>query len=290
VAVAAPHAALIEQRLKALELLVVCDAFHNETSAHAHVLLPVFQWAEEEGTMTNLEGRVIRRRVVSRAPVGPLSDLEILRELATRLGCGEKFAFRDTEAVFNEFRRATAGGPADYSGITYAKIAANDGVCWPCPSEDHPGTPHMFAERFHHADGRAQFFAVEHRAAGEEPNAEFPLYFTTGRYKEHYNSGAQTRQVGKLLAAQPLPRLEVHPRLARRHRIVTGSRVTVESRRAKVEFVAEVTPDVRPDTLFAPFHWGGRAAANLLTSTALDPTSRMPEFKLTAVRIAGVKS
>jgi assimilatory nitrate reductase catalytic subunit len=147
----------------------------------------------------------------------------------------------------------------------------------------------MFTERFHHADGRAKFFAVEHRAAGEEPDAAFPLFFTTGRYKEHYNSGAQTRQVGKLHAAQPVPRLEIHPRLARRHRVVTGSRVTVESRRGKVEFAAEVTADIRADTLFAPFHWGGRAAANLLTSGHLDPTSRMPEFKLTAVRIAGVR-
>jgi assimilatory nitrate reductase catalytic subunit len=290
VAVAAPHLTRIELRLKALDLLVACDAFHNETSAHAHVFLPVFQWAEEDGTMTNLEGRVIRRRVVSHPPAGPLSDLEILRELAARLGCGEQFAYRDTEAVFNEFRRATATAPADYSGITYAKIAASDGVCWPCPSEDHPGTPRMFAERFHHLDGRAKFFAVEHRAAGEEPDNEFPLFFTTGRYKEHYNSGAQTHRVAKLHSAQPVPRLELHPRLARRHRIVTGSLVTIESRRAKVAFVAEVTPDIRPDTLFAPFHWGGRSAANLLTGLALDPTSRMPEFKLAAVRIAGVKS
>jgi assimilatory nitrate reductase catalytic subunit len=289
VAVAAPHLSRIERRLKALDLLVVCDAFHNETSAHAHVFLPVFQWAEEEGTMTNLEGRVIRRRVVARPPTGPLSDLEILRELAARLGCGEKFAFRDTEAVFDEFRRATAGGAADYSGITYAKIAATDGVHWPCKSEDDPGTPRLFADRFHHPDGKAKFFAVEHRAAGEEPDAEFPLYFTTGRYKEHYNSGAQTRAVGKLHNAQPVPRLEIHPRLARRHRVVTGSRVTVESRRAKVEFVAEVTAGIRPDTLFAPFHWGGRDAANLLTGPALDPISRMPEFKLAAVRIAGVR-
>ncbi|QJW97395.1 molybdopterin oxidoreductase family protein [Frigoriglobus tundricola] len=289
VAVAAPHAERVEQGLKALDLLVVCDAFHNETSAHAHVFLPVFQWAEEDGTMTNLEGRVIRRRVVSRPPTGPLSDLEILREIADRLGCGAKFAFRDTEAVFDELRRATAGAPADYSGITYAKIDAADGVCWPCPTEDHPGTPLMFTERFHHADGRARFFAVDHRTAGEEPDAEFPLFFTTGRYKEHYNSGAQTRQVAKLHAAQPVPRLEMHPRLARRHRVVTGSRVTVESRRARVEFAAEVTADIRADTLFAPFHWGGRAAANLLTSGHLDPTSRMPEFKLTAVRIAGVR-
>ena len=104
------------------------------------------------------------------------------------------------------------------------RSTASDGVFWPCPSEEHPGTPRMFAERFHHADGRAKFFAVEHRPAGEEPDAEFPLFFTTGRYKEHYNSGAQTRQVGKLTAAQPVPRLEMHPRLARRHRVVTGSR------------------------------------------------------------------
>jgi assimilatory nitrate reductase catalytic subunit len=148
----------------------------------------------------------------------------------------------------------------------------------------------MFAERFHHADGRAKFFAVEHRPAGEEPDAQFPLLFTTGRYKEHYNSGAQTRNVGRLTSAKPLPRLEVHPRLARRHRILTGSRVTVESRRGKVEFVAEVTADIRPDTLFAPFHWGGKDAANVLIGAALDPTSRMPEFKLAAVRIVGVKS
>src|SRR5205814_10099514 len=194
----------------------VCDAFDNETSAPAHVSLPVRQWAEEDGTMTNFEGRVIRRRVVARPPHGPLNDLEILRELATRLGCGEKFAFRDTETVFNELRRATAGAPADYSGITYAKIDRNDGVCWPCPSEEHPGTPRMFAERFHHADGRAKFFAVEHRAAGEEPDGDFPLVFTTGRYKEHYNSGAQTRQIGKLSAAKPAPRLEMHPRRDRR--------------------------------------------------------------------------
>lgn len=288
VAVAAPHLSRILPKLKALELLVVCDAFHNETSEHAHVFLPVFQWAEEDGTMTNLEGRVIRRRVVSRPPTGPRSDIDVLHHLAARLGCGDKFAYRTTESVFNELRRATAGAPADYSGITYAKIEQQDGVFWPCPSEDHEGTPRMFTETFAHADGRAKFFAVEHRAAGEEPDAEFPLFFTTGRYKEHYNSGAQTRTVTKLSNAQPVPRLEIHPRLARRYRVVTGSKVTVESRRAKVEFVAEVTADIRPDTLFAPFHWGGRQAANLLTSGALDPTSRMPEYKLSAVRIARV--
>jgi assimilatory nitrate reductase catalytic subunit len=290
VAVAAPHLARIESRLKSLDLLVVCDAFHNETSALAHAFFPVYQWAEEDGTMTNLEGRVIRRRAVAHPPTGPRSDIDVLRGLAERLGCGEKFAFRTSAAVFDELRRATAGAAADYSGITYQKIDASDGVFWPCGSPEHPGTPRLFAERFDHADGRARFFAVEHRPAGEEPNAEFPLYFTTGRYKEHYNSGAQTRIIGQLRNARPVPSLQLHPQLARRHRVVAGSRVTVESRRGKVDFAAEITPDIRPDTLFAPFHWGGRMAANLLTGASLDPVSRMPEFKLSAVRIASVKS
>ena len=290
VAVASPHAARILGRLKSLDLLAVCDSFVNETAELAHVVLPVYQWAEEEGTMTNLEGRVIRRRVVARPPAGVRGDIDVLRILADRLGCGEKFAFHTPREVFAEFRRCTAGAPADYSGISYEKIDAADGIHWPCSDESHPGTPRLFAERFHHPDGKAKFFPVEHRPAGEEPDAAFPLYFTTGRYKEHYNSGAQTRGVVKLLTAQPAPRLELHPRLAKRHGIVTGHVVTVETRRGRAEFAAEITPDIRPDTLFAPFHWGGKGAANLLTSTALDPVSRMPEFKFAAARIAGVRS
>ncbi|OWK46414.1 molybdopterin dinucleotide binding domain-containing protein [Fimbriiglobus ruber] len=115
------------------------------------------------------------------------------------------------------------------------------------------------------------------------------IYFTTGRYKEHYNSGAQTRMVERLNASRPRPRLQVHPRLARRHGIATGSVVVLESRRSKAEFEAELTVDIRPDTVFAPFHWGGKQAANKLTNPALDPTSRMPEFKYAAVRVAGVR-
>ena len=289
VAVASPQLTTIVPKLVSLDLLVVCDAFHNETSAHAHAFLPVYQWAEEEGTMTNFEGRVIRRRYVSRPPKRVRSDIDVLAGLADRLGCGEKFEFPTAEAVFDELRKATAGATADYSGITYEKIERNGGVFWPCPDESHPGTPRMFAERFHHADGRAKFFPVEHRPAVEQPDEEYPLFFTTGRYKEHYNSGAQTRLVEKLRKAKPLPRLELHPRLAQRHSVVTGNRVTVESRRGQVVFAAEVTADIRADTLFAPFHWGGRDAANRLIGGFLDPISRMPEFKLTAVRIVAVR-
>jgi assimilatory nitrate reductase catalytic subunit len=289
VAVASPDAQRVASRLRALELLVVCDAFPNETLEYAHVALPVLQWAEEEGTVTNLEGRVLRRRRVVRPPAGAKSDLEILCALARRLGAQEHFDFAGASDVFDELRRASAGGRADYSGITYEKIDRQSGVFWPCPALDHPGSERIFGERFAHADGRARFHVVEHRAAGEEPDADYPLFFTTGRYKEQYNSGAQTRRVPQLIDRCGEPRIELHPRLALRLRVGSGDELIVESRRGRVTFRVAVRAEIRPDTLFAPFHWGGRQAANLLTHAALDPTSRMPEFKICAVRARAIE-
>jgi assimilatory nitrate reductase catalytic subunit len=285
VAVASPDANRIAKRLHETEFLAVCDSFPNETTAYADVVLPVHQWAEQEGTMTNFEGRVVRRRVTVRAPVGVRGDLDVIRDLADRLGCKEKFAFDSPREVFDEFRRATAGAPADYSGITYEKIDHDDGVFWPCPTDDHPGTPRLFAESFAHPDGRAKFFPVEHRPAGDPPDRDYPYLFTTGRYREHYNSGAQTRRVEKLTTTKPRPELEMHPIVAKRHGLAAGAAVAVESRCGRAEFRVAITSDIRPDTLFAPFHWGGAGAANLVIGPALDPVSRMPEFKLAAVRI-----
>jgi assimilatory nitrate reductase catalytic subunit len=284
VAVASPHASNIERRLRSLELLVVADAFENETSAHAHVVLPTTQWAEEEGTLTNLEGRVILRRRVLPAPAGAKTDLEILTALAARLGHERGFASASPRDVFDELRRATVGAPADYSGITYERIEREQGVFWPCPSETHPGTPRLFGERFAHPTGRARFHAVPYRPAAEVPDAEYPLYFTTGRYREHYNSGAQTRRVPALTDEKPEPRLQMHPDLAVRLGVSERQLVRVESRRGAVDFAVALSSDIRRDTLFAPFHWGGKQAANLLTNPALDPKSRMPEFKVCAVR------
>jgi assimilatory nitrate reductase catalytic subunit len=264
--------------------LVVADAFENETTAHAHAVLPTTQWAEEEGTLTNLEGRVIRRRRVRPPPDGVKSDLEILAELAGRLGHTRGFAFASPREVFEELRRATAGAPADYSGISYERIEREQGVFWPCPSETHAGTPRLFSEAFAHPSGRARFHVVPYRPAAELPDSEYPLYFTTGRYKEHYNSGAQTRRVPSLLEAQPEPRIQIHPELAARLGVGEQQLLRVESRRGSVDFAVALSADIRRDTLFAPFHWGGRKAANLLTIPALDPKSRMPEFKLCAVR------
>jgi assimilatory nitrate reductase catalytic subunit len=290
--VSAPHAAHIEERIKSLDFLAVCDVVLSETAALADVVLPVTQWAEETGTTTNLEGRVLLRRQAITPPDGIRSDLEVMHELADRLGVEKGFP-TDPEEVFEELRRASAGGPADYSGITYRRLAEENGVFWPCPTEDtvvHPGTPRLFLDRFATPDGRARFVPVSHRAIAEEPDEEYPVLLTTGRVVAQYQSGAQTRRVDELNAAAPGPFVELHPRLAERLGAAEGDPVAVVSRRGRAVAPARITLGIRPDTVFMPFHWYGEGRANTLTNPALDPTSRMPEFKACAVRVEAVKS
>ncbi|MFF1684882.1 MULTISPECIES: molybdopterin oxidoreductase family protein [unclassified Streptomyces] len=282
--VSAPRAAHVEGRLRSLDFLAVADVVLSETAALADVVLPVTQWAEETGTVTSLEGRVLLRRRALSPPDGVRSDLEVLRELAGRLGVEKGFP-ADPEEVFEELRLASEGGPADYAGISYRRLVEEDGVFWPCPGEEHPGTPRLFLERFATEDGRARFVAVSHRAAAEEPDAEFPVHLTTGRVVSQYQSGAQTRRVAELNAAAPGPFVELHPRLAALIGVSEGEPVAVVSRRGRAEAPARITSGIRPDTVFMPFHWPGAGRANNLTNPALDPTSRMPEFKVCAVRV-----
>ncbi|MFC9929537.1 molybdopterin oxidoreductase family protein [Streptomyces sp. NPDC127190] len=311
--VSAPRAAHVEERLRSLDFLAVADVVLSETAELADVVLPVTQWAEETGTTTSLEGRVLLRRRAVAPPPGVHSDLYVLHELADRLGVEKGFP-ADPEEVFEELRRASAGGPADYSGITYRRLAEENGVFWPCPqgaagpdtapvapavadapaaaeggstagSAPHPGTPRLFLDRFATPDGRARFVPVTHRPTAEEPDAEYPLLLTTGRVVAQYQSGAQTRRVAELNAAAPGPFVELHPRLARRLGAAEGDRLAVVSRRGRAVAPARITTAIRPDTVFMPFHWPGEGRANTLTNPALDPTSRMPEFKVCAVRV-----
>jgi assimilatory nitrate reductase catalytic subunit len=284
IVVSAPRAGHVQERLDALDFLVVADLFLSETAARADVVLPSVQWAEEGGTMTNLEGRVLLRQQASAPPAGAWSDAQILTELATRLGYGQYF-MDDPRQIFEELRRASAGGIADYSGITYERIVAEDGVFWPCPSEDHPGTPRLFMDRFYTEDGRARFHAVKHRPAAEEPDDEYPLYLTTGRVMAQYQSGAQTRRVKALNAIAPEPFVEIHPAMATYFDISNGDAVQITTRRGVATATARLTSAIRQDTIFIPFHWGGKGRANLLTNPALDPTSKMPEFKVCAARV-----
>jgi assimilatory nitrate reductase catalytic subunit len=287
VAVSAPAAGRIAARLAALDFLAVCDPVLSETAALADVVLPVAQWAEETGTMTNLEGRVLLRRRAAAPPPGVWTDLEVIAALARRFGAPGDWV-PDPERVFGELRLASAGGPADYSGISYERIAASGGVFWPCPALEHPGTPRMFLDRFATPDGRARFFPVEHRPVAEDIDAEYPVYLTTGRLLAHYQSGAQTRRVRALREAQPEPFVEIHPDLAAACSLGAGELVRVISRRGAAQGRVRITDTIRADTVFMPFHWGGAASANLVTNPALDPVSKMPEFKVCAVRLEAV--
>ncbi|MFD5427435.1 molybdopterin oxidoreductase family protein [Streptomyces sp. NPDC127084] len=289
--VSAPRAAHVEERIRSLDFLAVADVVLSETAELADVVFPVTQWAEETGTMTNLEGRVLLRRRAITAPEGVRSDLEVLHGLAGLLGHGKGFP-SDPEEVFGELRRASAGGAADYSGIDYRRLEAEDGVFWPCPETPdgaggghHPGTPRLFLDRFATADGRARFVPVVHREAGEETDDEYPVLLTTGRVLAQYQSGAQTRRVAELNAAAPGPFVELHPRLAARVGVAEGEPVAVVSRRGRAVAPARLTESIRSDTVFMPFHWAGEGRANTLTNPVLDPVSRMPEFKVCAVRL-----
>ena len=283
IVVSAPHAAHVRRRLQALDFLAVSDIFLSETAALADVVLPTTQWAEETGTMTNLEGRVILRQAALPAPAGVRSDLQVMADLAKRLG---RAGFSDDpETVFEELRRASAGGKADYAGITYARIADENGVFWPCPLPNHPGTPRMFTVDFPTPDRRAHFHPVEHKGAAELPDTEYPYYLTTGRLLRQYQSGTQTRRVDALAQAEPGPVVEMHASLARRIGVTDGELVRLRTRRGTAVLTARTVPGIRSDTVFAPFHWGGEGNVNLLTNPVLDPFSKMPEFKVCAVAV-----
>jgi assimilatory nitrate reductase catalytic subunit len=282
--VSAPHASSLEERLSSLELLVVVDPFLSETAALADVVLPTSQWAEEEGTMTNLEGRILYRRPASRPPAGVRTDLEILKALADALGRGA-FMQDDPERAFEELRRCSAGGVADYAGVTYSRLRRGESIHWPCPAEAHPGTPRLFENGFPTPDGRARFHPVAYAPPAEVPDDEYPFYLTTGRILAQYQSGTQTRRVRSLVQAEPEPFVEMHPQVAASHGVADGGRVWVRTRRGRARLKVRLSPSMRLDTIFVPFHWSGPGRANTLTGDAIDPQSKIPEFKVSAANI-----
>ncbi|MFC8798683.1 molybdopterin oxidoreductase family protein [Promicromonospora sp. NPDC057138] len=314
--VSAPNASGVIDRLKSLDLLVVCDFVPSETALLADVVLPVTQWAEEEGTMTSLEGRVIRRRAVVAPPGEARSELWILAELARRLGAPASLAFpTDPAVVFDELARASAGGPADYSGLSHDRLDADEasggpGLFWPVPAaapgasdvsdaqvtgvthtsdtDEHPGTPRLFLERFATPDGRARMVAVDHVGPSDDVRPGAPFYLVTGRVLQHYQSGAQTHRVAELERLVAEPYVELHPVLGFRIGVPDGARVRLTSERGRVEATARWTDAVRPDTVFMPFHWSGVGSVNQVTTDATDPISGMPEFKVCAVDLKPV--
>jgi predicted molibdopterin-dependent oxidoreductase YjgC len=239
VAVSAPDARRIQQRLRKLDLLVVSDFLLSETAALADVVR-----RSDEATS-------FRRAILA----------------TSSTSCGS---------------RATGVQPTTRASRTNG-FAATDGLFWPCPDLTHPGTPRLFIERFPTPSGRARFHAVHHDAPAEAADEHYPLYLTTGRLLAQYQSGTQTRPIAELQPLAPTAFAEVHPATAARLGLSSGGEIALTTRRGTTQLPGRVTPSIREDTVFVPFHWGGAQSIHRLTNPVLDPISRMPEFKVCAV-------
>ncbi len=281
----------VEESLSKVDFLVVQDIFFTETCEYADVVLPACTSVEKEGTFTNTERRVQRVRAALEPREGTKPDWEIVQLLATRMGAD--WSLKGPEDLMTEINQVTP----QYGGITYRRLDAKSeqrtpdvvfeetdscGLQWPCPDEDHSGTPVLHAGRF--SRGNGFFSAVEYKKPIEEVSDEYPMILTTGRELVHYHTGTMSRQAPGLNALVPDARLEINPDDARDLGIKHGERVRLTSRRGSIEPFAWVTDRVSPGLVFMPFHFA-EAPANRLTVQTFDPISKIPELKVAAVRL-----
>jgi assimilatory nitrate reductase catalytic subunit len=298
--VSLPDNNFVARALNKLEFYVAIDFFLNDTALHADIVLPGSLQEEDEGTVTQVEGRVIKINKAIDCPGEARQDWIIVQDIAKALNRPHGFTFKSPRDIFEELRIASRGGVADYSGITYEKIEKQFGVCWPCPSHDyqtgqpapeHPGTPRLFepnsynpvakgAGPFYFPDGKARFNVADYRTPVDDISEEYPYFLSTGRVVSQFLSGTQTRRIGPLVDQYPEPRIEIHPRLADKLDIKDGDWTTAETRRAAITLKAMVVTTIRPDTIFIPYHWSGGKSANQLTVAAQDPISKIPQYKV----------
>ncbi|MFC0270409.1 molybdopterin oxidoreductase family protein [Metabacillus herbersteinensis] len=285
-----PNANFVKAALKKLKFLVAVDLFVSETAKLADLILPTSSYLEDEGTMTNLEGRVTLREASRPCPGEVKHDWQIICEIAKVLGKEEYFPYTKAEDIFDELRIASRGGKADYYGITYDRIRKEEGILWPCPEVDHKGTTRLFEESFSHPDGKAKMIAVKSipDVPKEKPNEEFPLYLTTGRVMSHYLTGVQTRKSAALAARNFESYLEIHPETARKYGIDHNKLVTITSKRGSIVVRSKWSEKIRQDTVFVPFHWADSQNVNKLVAEELDPSCKMPGFKLSTVNVTPV--
>ncbi|HVU00524.1 MAG TPA: molybdopterin oxidoreductase family protein [Polyangiaceae bacterium] len=303
--VSLPDNQFVTRALEKLEFFVAIDFFLSDTARHADIVLPGSLQEEDEGTVTQVEGRVIKINKAVDCPGEARQDWRIIQDVARALGRPKGFTFEAPREIFEELRRASKGGVADYSGITYEKIERQNGVFWPCydadprtgePTPDHAGTPRLFepgsynpvakgSGPFYFPDGKARFNVAEYRPAVDDVSDDYPLFLTTGRVVSQFLSGTQTRRIGPLVKQYPEPRLEMHPRLAEKLGIADGEWATCETRRGAITVRAMVVTTIRPDTVFVPYHWGGEKSVNRLTVAAQDPISKIPQYKVCGCRV-----
>ena len=267
----------VEEALKKTEFLVVQDIFLTETAALADVVLPAASFAEKEGTFSNTERRVQRvRKAID--PIGnSKADWVILMELLNRLGIDKKYA--NPSEIMEEIASLTPS----YGGITYDRLDQLGSLQWPCPTTDHPGTVYLHKASI--ARGKGLFKAIEYKASNELPDKDYPYVLTTGRVLYHYHTRTMTGKVDGLNALSPESFIEINPVTAKNLGIKDGAKVSVSSRRGELTTVAKLTRTIKEGVLFMPFHFA-EGAANILTNPALDPISKIPEYKVCAVNIA----
>ena len=303
--VSLPDNSFVTRCLDKLEFYVAIDFFLNDTARHADIVLPGSLHEEDEGTVTQVEGRIIKVNKAVDCPGEARQDWRIIQDIASALGRPHGFTFTEPRGIFEELRIASKGGVADYSGVTYEKIEREMGVFWPCyaddpktgaPIADHPGTPRLFeassynpiakgAGPFYFPDGRARFNVADYRVPADDVTDEFPIFLTTGRVVSQFLSGTQTRRIGPLVNQYPEPRLELHPKLAASLGIADRDWAVAETRRGAITLRAMVVNTIRPDTVFIPYHWAGKKSANQVTVAAQDPISKIPQYKVCACRV-----
>lgn len=270
-----PDVQHVEKALKSLDFLAVIDIFLTETAQLADVVLPACSFAEKDGTFTNTERRVQRvRKAIN--PVGTSRpDWRILLELMQRLGYEKHYD--SPEEIFNEMTTVTP----IYAGINYKRIDSK-GIQWPCPDDKHPGTPILHVGSF--TRGKALLMPIEYTTSAELPDSEYPLILTTGRVLYHWHTKTMTGKVEGLNKLSPGAYVEMNPALAGRLGIANGETVRATTRRGSILTKARVTDIIEEDVVFMPFHFTD-GLANTLTNPVVDPTAKIPEFKVCAVRI-----
>jgi formate dehydrogenase (coenzyme F420) alpha subunit len=274
-----PDITHVAECLKKLDFLVVQDIFLTETAELADVVLPGACWAEKEGTFTSTERRVNRVRKAVEPPGEAKADWEIIDALANKLGI-PGFNFESAEQIFEEVRQCTP----QYAGMTYARLEKPEALHWPCPTEEHPGTPILHTAKFTAPDGLGTFVGLEWKPPAEVTDNDYPFILTTGRILFHYHTGTMSRRSPTLNAEVPTGYVEISPEDAAELGVAKGDMVKVRTRRGEVTTPALVTKDIPKGVLFMPFHFK-EAAANMLTNTALDPAAKMPELKVCAAAV-----
>lgn len=286
--VSMPNLGQVRRALANAELIITQDCYDTETTAISDYVLPIAQWIERDCTMTNSERMVTRNAKLAEPPAEAKPDWWIFAEVAKAMGY-HGFEYSGIEEIWDEYRLLTKDRPCDQMGMTNERLKT-ESLQWPCPTEDHPGTPRRYTDhQFATVDGKANFIACEHRPPVEQADDTFPYTLTTGRLYSQWHTMTRTGKIDKLMVRTQTPYIEINTDDAEKLGIANNECVKVRSRRGQVTIEARISDQIRQGTVFMPFHWGDLfakgQAANNLTNNVLDPISKEPEYKACAVAI-----